>query len=755
MIPCAWIQPPDSDGSQVLSAELPITLLSQPEAVTDTDLDGLDRALCGSDPGDQQHALAVLSALALQRPDLVDGQHVEAFLERTIGGKSSAAERLFEGLAAQDDGLLGADPADRILDAGRDVASQLALFTILAGWGPERIALRHLVRLADRLESRDEIATFLVTVVERWSWGALELGDAGLMDEIEAAVGGHPRWAYTRRLLERRRQAASGGVIARHALGDVQPLLRDAGSGRSKAPRILVVQNLKIGQGDEILRVGPLLSLLLAWNPTLRIEMVSRRQYLYDHPRVRTTSIEDTDSVRDLLAQTLDGFVWLDEVFAPEIRYLSWLPDVLKRRASGAGLVIEAATQHNHLFFRRLTIGGVDLLPDLLPARCAPHDAFESLQLLALRLGLPWLRETGSELQRPFVGRPSPEAERWIDGLHGGSSRPLAVVQPFGGHAETKGYTRGQLDLLASELEALAGEGYRLVVLPSGTPWASADVIRDVFDRMAPALRRNCAVAPDPADSPTDLRERPELDSADRVMRRFKYLLQAADLVVAVEGWACHLGALLDRPVRMVLWAGSFTPDWYPRGAVWCAGLSVAAPHQPVEISTETAQACVLPLSRRGLLEVALSAASTRDDAWVGLLLALAASPDPDLRAMALRTATPLLEAGALRDAAATALADPAAAVRAAAAGAWLAREDLRIERTPPVATLRAHQAIGDEDWPAVLACGDAALPALAIAAKGEAGFIRRQARRVLQALLSQRAKAARPGPRDSPPAAS
>ncbi len=147
------------------------------------------------------------------------------------------------------------------------------------------------------------------------------------------------------------------------------------------------------------------------------------------------------------------------------------------------------------------------------------------------------------------------------------------------------------------------------------------------------------------------------------------------------------------------------------------------------------------------------TAVKSRGDDAVGLLLALSANPDPALRTMAVRAAAPLLEVPKLQDMAMAALADPAASVRAAAAGAWLAREDLRSERTPCVATLEAHQAISNEDWPAVQAHGDAALPALAIAAKGEASFIRRQARRLLRVMLSQRARP--PGARDSPPAAS
>src|SRR5262249_28140416 len=80
--------------------------------------------------------------------------------------------------------------------------------------------------------------------------------------------------------------------------------------------RVLFIQNVADGQGDELIRVVPLLSALLEFNPELQGVLVTGRGYLYGHPRVRLVPIDDGQAVRQLLEQPFDGVVHCFETSA-------------------------------------------------------------------------------------------------------------------------------------------------------------------------------------------------------------------------------------------------------------------------------------------------------------------------------------------------------------------------------------------------------------------------------------------------------
>ncbi|MEM8994355.1 MAG: hypothetical protein AAGF23_06130, partial [Acidobacteriota bacterium] len=618
----------------------------------------------------------------------------------------------------------------------------------LAAWCPGRLTGADVARLARRVTGQMRTEVFLHSVLERWLWQRPSARPAftdAELDELESAVGSHPRWRHSMELLRRRASRASAATGERPARPS------------PTAARFVVVQNLDIGQGDEIFRLGPLLAMLLTLAPGATIDLVTRRRHLWDHPRIRAVSIDDEGAVRESL-DAADGFAWTDEPAAFGILRLDWLPAAIRGRAAGAPWVLEMTTRNTHPVFRRLRLGGVDWLPELRPGS-PPRDAYDTLERLALRLGVPWIGDaadgTGADggpvpVSAAFVGRASEEAGPAIADLGGDGARPLAVVQPFGGFTEVKGYTRGEGPRLARELEALVDEGFRVVILPVVEAWGKADRVRGLVGRMAPAQARHVAVAPDPSDPPAWLTERPELAGADRVMRFFKYLIARADLVAAVEGWVCHLGSLLGRPVRVVLRAGSFTPDWYPRGARWSAALSEGCgPDRPEGLASGS-KAPVLSLSDRGLLGLALAGIGRRES-LERLVPRLAASADPEVRAMAIRAARPWLEVPDFAAIATRALVDPAPAVRRAAADTWLARGDLESRWPAPRPTLEAHRAIAAARWADLDASGAAALAALAVAARGHPDFIRRQSRRLLQAMLRDRA-GGRSGASSAPP---
>src|SRR6185503_21116356 len=88
---------------------------------------------------------------------------------------------------------------------------------------------------------------------------------------------------------------------------------------------LLVVVNVRFGQGDELLRVIPPLQALLDTHAGLRVTLVTRRQYLYDHPRVRPVAILDDAEVEGALAARYAGVLHVCE---PRWREDCWRPDL-------------------------------------------------------------------------------------------------------------------------------------------------------------------------------------------------------------------------------------------------------------------------------------------------------------------------------------------------------------------------------------------------------------------------------------------
>src|SRR5262249_15753286 len=74
-------------------------------------------------------------------------------------------------------------------------------------------------------------------------------------------------------------------------------------------------QNIGMGQGDEIVRLVPLLQALLDANSELSITLATWRPYLFDHPRVTVVRITEDEPLRQALAQPFEGVI---EFFQPE-----------------------------------------------------------------------------------------------------------------------------------------------------------------------------------------------------------------------------------------------------------------------------------------------------------------------------------------------------------------------------------------------------------------------------------------------------
>jgi hypothetical protein len=522
--------------------------------------------------------------------------------------------------------------------------------------------------------------------------------------------------------------------------------------------RVLVVQNIKTGQGDELVRVVPLVQSLLDANPALTVTLITRRIYLYDNSRVTPVAIDDEAAIQGVLRESFDGVV---ELFQPGWPHFTFRTDLhaalsdMQATRPGRFLVegdLGLASdglpgKRSQFLHQRVELDGQDIAGRCGLDQPVLASSYDPGRRLLAELGLP-IRSAEEMPRTPSVltGVRSADAERvWGTLLPSGES-PIAVVSPFGGSLATKGFLQ-QDALLASELEGLVAEGYRIVILPQDTAWARPAIIHAALDLLPPGARERIRVAPDPADpagvTALGLTERADLAPADRVIRLFKYFAGYADLVVTVEGWVAHLAFLLGRPFRLFLAAGSFTPAWYPHGRgpsqhlVAALSPRAAAAHARSGFLGPSDPPPLPHFPRKHLLEIVLAALG-RSDPWAAAPLRRAlTSPAAHVRTWAVaalgRVAPATHKAELL-----VALDDRSALIVREAANALLqGAVDCSHELGPRhAALLQAYVDGAQEDWEAVERIGALALPVLFRLAKGERHDVAWGATRVLRRML-------------------
>jgi hypothetical protein len=748
----------------ITSADVLCQALRAPKGLTPT-----AAAVVGSDLDRPQNdaaariALGALAALLYARPDLVRRGLVVSLARITTGPVSlrlapapADAWRLLamSSLARPAARALISILGDRSLDPGARRAL-LAALPSYARWRPDTLDLDSALDAAGADDKTRDV--ILREVIEPLVFIAPRTFTRARIDRALSAFSGRARLRYSLGfLLTRRSVPRATRVRARRWLRSRLPLSH-AGPTLCREPcAVLVTHNIADGQGDEIVRVVPLLQSLLDAGPGLTATVLTRRAYLYDHPRVSTSSIRDDRAVEQGLGARWDGIVDFNARTVPGV---STRPELESRVTDLVAttrrlrFVIRAVTGPHHFIFETVRVGGVSVAPSLGLDRLDIGNAYDPTERLLIDLGLP-LRAGQDESPGGslLVGAPSLHAEAAWRRVRGPGRRPAALVNGLGGTQTLKGFTQDKAARLGAEVTGLVDEGYVAILLPNGEPWGGAEMIAATLSHVGPRRRSHVRVAPDPAvpDKAYDVvpRERPEVMGADRVMRLFKYFASYADLVVTVEGWLMHLAYLMGRPFRLFM-APASPVNWLPRGRgprqQLVLSMSRLSPADKGDLlgdgdlppAPSHARKLMLMAAARGLREV-------RDMTSDRLLRRILASPDPELRAVvveALAHGGPTGVQARLREA----LADESALVRGAAAHALLqVGADDEMQRDPGSrAMLHAHVAIGRQGWAEVQKLGAAALPALAATARDPDPAIRREARWVAALLIQRSAPAA------------
>ncbi len=623
-------------------------------------------------------------------------------------------------------------------------AAALDALFFAAEWAAPLLDAASLVRLLEVGHLSHARPALLEGALERSLLADPARLDAPTFARLNASLADTPSWTTVAAFLAERPSLADDVREAARSLSrDAFPLRESVArllGGRR--PRVLLVQNIADGQGDEIIRSVPLVQALLAFRPNLTVTLITARAYLYAHPRVRVVPIDDRGLTRTVLSERYEAVIDFFEPNVLELNHDAMLEQALDAalRARPAAVRIAADKGWNRFVHQRVDVALRPIANERGLDRVRVDSVHEPTHRLLLELGLP--TRMGEETPEPSVlaGRPSTDAEREWERLTATNqaSRPVALVNPFGGSDPLKGYIERRADQLARRMNQLVTEGFHLVVLPNGTTWGDDAAARRAVGLMDAPLRQHVTVAPDPGAFSGTVRV-PDLGGLEIPhpayrMRLTTHFLRLADLIVTVEGWMMHAAYLMGRPYRVLMPPYAHGAQWHPYGQSTRQGLCDPAP-RTVGAGTPSAGPPLPDQPRKQVLEFILQRlASLRQPAALPFIRRALHSEDRDIR----RFAVPALAAvpePAITDELVTLLRDPSAGVRGAAAGSLTARTNRPSAITTEL--LLAHQWIAaiPAQWNNVIGLGAAARAAVEIASRDDDPVVRREARQVIERL--------------------
>jgi hypothetical protein len=342
--------------------------------------------------------------------------------------------------------------------------------------------------------------------------------------------------------------------------------------------RVLVVHNIKDGQGDELIRMHTFIQALLDFNPRLSVTVVTGRPYLYGHPRVNVIPIDGSE-LKDVFAGDYDVVVdhydksqrYSDDVekfFQSSFDLQS--RNALSRLVAGALkgkkirlVYIRTNKSNDNFIFEKVNVNGADYETPLGLDKVKAANVYDPIFRLLAELGIPFgVGEENNKKDSLVTAVPYLEAKsKWVemmatienyDSTKDTPLRPVVVINPFGGESEGKGYARKEQDVkeLRDHMHVLISSGLKIVILPNGKDWGTRDVAQKLVDGMEAQDQKSIVVAPGPQEDP----------------RFFKYFLSYADYLVTVEGGMMHLGYILGKPMGVVLKSGAGPAKWIPFG---------------------------------------------------------------------------------------------------------------------------------------------------------------------------------------------
>jgi hypothetical protein len=372
-----------------------------------------------------------------------------------------------------------------------------------------------------------------------------------------------------------------------------------------------------------------------------------------------------------------------------------------------------------------------------------------------VELGLPVRLGGVAPISPPVLaGTPFQQAEEaWRSLQHSnGSGRPVALVNPFGGAEQLKGYVQEQFPGLIELIERLIADGYFCILLPGGNEWGSVDRIREVHQRLSPAHRPNAAIGPDPHErtGQVGIAGGGSMPHRTFVMRQFIHFARYAALVVSVEGWMVHAAYTMGKPIRILPMARSNIESWLPYALGPRQGLErVPESTVSLRLGTGPPPAPLAHPRKQALIDLARRSPAFHSETVRDWLAHLSSCVDPDVRRAAVAGMDGFWDDIVLQRLCEM-VDDPDVRARGAACGVLLSGGDMLAAERHGLdhQVLQAHYWIGQElpNWDAVVALGPAALPAVQVAARSANDVVRREARAVADYLASELNIGQKPG---------
>lgn len=323
-------------------------------------------------------------------------------------------------------------------------------------------------------------------------------------------------------------------------------------------PRLLIVQNIADNQGDEILRVHPILQAFLDAYPQLEATLLTHRWYLYDHARVNVHDISDLEFLKESLSEQWDGVIVFFEPYLATSSYNIAAQGLLQKymEANDPPLFLWARKDVNWFVFESLVVNGEELASKLgINKRLLPLNYDATMRLIEC-LGLPLRLAEDAPLAGSVAACHIPKeiSEEWHslkDAFKTGGRESVALVNIFGGSEPYKGFTEASFDQLPPIMKSLVDEGYGLLVVSNGESWGSQEKIQEILNLLDDHTRNHTIALPN-------------VPNAQENMRRIKHFVAASDLIVTIEGWMMHLAYLLGKRFRVLVASCSGPWEWFP-----------------------------------------------------------------------------------------------------------------------------------------------------------------------------------------------
>ena len=610
------------------------------------------------------------------------------------------------------------------------------LLSELVKWQPDIVSLESVIEIATT--GREELSSAVTGLLEDQ---ILSNPSRVMPEHIRRIVpdeNASIRHRYLLNALENHpRTDDSVRAIARERIDQLFPLrerwFRLAGT---RELNVLVVQNIADGQGDEIVRINALMQAFLDANDASRITLITDRSYLWDHPRLESISFDDGAGIDRILAARLDVVA---EFYESQVTFLNHDPHVHNmieelRTSTRWLLDVQAEKGWNRFTLNSVRIMGQEWSAALALNRPRVASVYDPVLRLLAELGLSLRLGTSHPAGAPVLWHKpvAEEAPRWDHLLSGTpDDRRVAMLNPFGGSGELKGFTADVLDDLVNLIAQLVASGYTVVLCPGSESWSSQSVAAQVTAMLPLDVRLHCRIAPAPRDDA----------SLASWTRQTLACIQRADLIVTIEGWMVHAASALGKPFNVLMVSGSQSAQWMPwgRNAAQCYQLFQGReqPRKPPLPEQPRKHAWIELLSRMD------------SPAWHEVLKPVLASRDPDLRAAAARAVSRIKPDYGLSSLLRL-LQDSSRVVRAEAANAILNSYSERdYDHDVPARDELVAYRLFDTSNPnryAIYALGNRALPALQAALHDDDPTARRTAAACLEELAKRQASAYQPG---------